>query len=72
MNFKILTYNRVVFLLGRCSTAQCKQALTIARHTKGVSQVVDVLTVISTIKKAAPIKHIQFNSTSQHQHAATK
>lgn len=72
MNFKILTYNRVVFLLGRCSQARCKQALTIARRTKNVNKVVDILTVISTIKKEAPIKHIQFNSVSQSQNTTTK
>ena len=66
MNFKVLTYNRDVFLLGRCKPARCKKALTIARHTRGVDEVINVLTVISAIQKDAPIKTIPLNISPQY------
>lgn len=61
MHYKILTYNRQVFLLGRCHLPDCQMALYIAQHTAGVKSVVDALSIIPLKKTDAPILSINLN-----------
>lgn len=58
LHFKVVTYNRVAYLLGRCKRKQCNKALLVASETKGIHKVINVLNTIPTHTTPAPIQTI--------------
>lgn len=52
LHFKVVTENRVVYLLGRVSKAAGDEAANVAAHTSGVKQVVKLFNIIPNAEPA--------------------
>ena len=50
LHFKVVTENRIVYLLGQVTKIEGNKAANVAAHTKGVKQVVKIFNIISAPK----------------------